>query len=322
MKYLLPLISIFLFQISCTRDQTKVSRTSAEPSDQGNDPDTEPPVSKPTVITGIFLVCSNPTTPSPDMLESRITCGLKDKDGKKLDPSDVADSYKLEPALPKDTSATCEVIIDKDSTDNPFTIIYRGSDPESIISAVKNSNINFVSEKSGKTESASIQPRACSVSNSQNAGGNGNPCVGTSIVYQNASVCNIGASDVPAPTIWPLDAEIKNIRLAGEARTLLKTSPGASFSLIYDLNVHANDYCPGCIQQFYIGWMGQSWSKCSQFIRGNAPGKTYTDISVTITAPSKRGAYYLSTEGSFQYSCSNVTMSNNPATYFALICVE
>lgn len=133
--------------------------------------------------------------------------------------------------------------------------------------------------------------------------------------------CSLASYSVPAPTVWPIGAQIINVRLAGQTRNFLKVSPGTLFNLTYDFNVYADGWCPGCVQQFYTGYSGQIQSACSSFSRGST-FKTISGKSVDLTAPATPGAYYLSTSGSLEFSCVGVTINPDPAAYFALICVQ
>jgi uncharacterized repeat protein (TIGR02543 family) len=135
------------------------------------------------------------------------------------------------------------------------------------------------------------------------------------------SICSLSSYNVPAPTSWPISSQIVNVRLAGVAKTFLKVTPGATFNLTYDFNLYADGWCPGCVQQFYVGFAGQTQSQCTSFSRGST-FKTFYGKSVDMVAPSTPGPYYLSTTGSLEYGCVSVATAADPSYYFALICVQ
>jgi len=135
------------------------------------------------------------------------------------------------------------------------------------------------------------------------------------------SICSLTSYNVPGPTYWPYGSQIINVRLAGQTRTFLKVSPGTVFNLAYDFNVHVDGYCPGCVQQFYVGYAGQLQNQCTNFSRGSS-FKTLSKYSVNLVAPATPGAYYLSTAGGWDVNCVNATIVDHPTAHFALICVQ
>ena len=59
-----------------------------------------------------------------------------------------------------------------------------------------------------------------------------------------------------------------------------------------------NQYCPGCIVQFYLG-LDNSFNKCL----GNSMDDWSFNKSQSFTAPNDPGVYFINLKGSLQFSC-------------------
>ncbi|MBF0442315.1 MAG: hypothetical protein HQK54_10445 [Oligoflexales bacterium] len=152
---------VLMFQISCNRDlfegTSYVSKKSGQTKEKETEREEEPTVSKPTEITGTYLVCSNPTTPKPDRPESRVECSMEDQNSKKLYVKDVVDSYKFEHDISKESGIAVEFVIDESSVIVPFLILFKGSGSDAVFNAAGKARISFTYTKNVKTKSVIIQ---------------------------------------------------------------------------------------------------------------------------------------------------------------------
>jgi len=94
-----------------------------------------------------------------------------------------------------------------------------------------------------------------------------------------------------------------NVRING-GNSQAHISPGATFTLDFDFN-YTLDGCPGCIAQLYVGLSSDlSGPQACPYdsIPGASPGYT-GQISVSLTAPTTPGVYYVGYGWSLEYYC-------------------
>ncbi len=96
-----------------------------------------------------------------------------------------------------------------------------------------------------------------------------------------------------------------NINSTGNNNTYV--TPGSTVSVTLNWNsVYASTYCPGCVQQFYVG-LGMETSNC--LYSGNTSSPRSGSQTFTFTAPTTPGTYFFQSSSSLQFSCIN------PANY-------
>jgi hypothetical protein len=136
-----------------------------------------------------------------------------------------------------------------------------------------------------------------------------------------AGACNLSA--IPAPTSFPLDSHVTNVRINGGGEIANDVAPGSSVSVLYDFQIKNSDpcYCPGCWQQVYVGLAGLATTTCSNQQRG-CPGTAGTDKAVVFSAPTQPGTYYLSVAATWEYNCVATTPPTDPAAFVGAICVK
>jgi hypothetical protein len=94
-----------------------------------------------------------------------------------------------------------------------------------------------------------------------------------------------------------------NVRINGE-NNQAHISPGATFTVAFDFN-YTLDGCPGCIAQLYVGLSSDlSGPQACPYsdVPGGSPGAT-GQISVSLTAPTTHGVYYVGYGWSLEYYC-------------------
>ncbi len=126
----------------------------------------------------------------------------------------------------------------------------------------------------------------------------------------------------PTPSVFPLDAYVTQVRINSGGSVATSIAPGAEFTVQYDYKIQSEPscYCPGCVQQIYVGFPGQAPPTCVSVSRG-CPGTSQTNRSVTLRAPTTPGAYYLSVGSSWEYTCTGAP-SAEPGAYVGVICVQ
>ena len=98
---------------------------------------------------------------------------------------------------------------------------------------------------------------------------------------------------------------ITSVDVAGSGRNQLHVSPGTAFSVKFDYWI-VDTSCPGCIDQIQVGVVTLAGSGLPQACAYNGiPGPTGVSSSgsVTLTAPSTPGTYYIAFDRSQAYSC-------------------
>jgi hypothetical protein len=99
-----------------------------------------------------------------------------------------------------------------------------------------------------------------------------------------------------------LGITVANVRINGGGNQA-HVSPGAAFGLDFDFN-NTQSWCPGCIVQIYVGLNSNANPQAcaSSVVAGATPGTT-GHASVTLTAPSTPGVYYIGIDRDLQFSC-------------------
>ncbi|RYY58508.1 MAG: hypothetical protein EOO05_16190, partial [Chitinophagaceae bacterium] len=112
----------------------------------------------------------------------------------------------------------------------------------------------------------------------------------------------------------------QNVSLNGGGNSLT-VLPGAPVSLSYNLSVSYDPntvYCPGCVVQSSIGLGGTFQTlNCEQVITN---GFT-SNPNVNFIAPGTPGIYYLTQEGSLDFTCQEFFYNNDPARAIAVLIV-
>lgn len=126
----------------------------------------------------------------------------------------------------------------------------------------------------------------------------------------------------PTPSVFPGDVYVTRVRINSGGSVATFISPGADFSVEYDFKIQSEPgcYCPGCVQQVYVGFPGQAPPSCVSVSRG-CPGTSQTNQSVTLRAPATPGTYYLSVGSSLDYTCTGAPVAD-PNAYVGVICVR
>jgi Collagen triple helix repeat (20 copies) len=95
---------------------------------------------------------------------------------------------------------------------------------------------------------------------------------------------------------------VTNVRING-GNNQSHVAPGSTFSLDFDFN-NTQDWCPGCIVQIYVGLNSNSQPQvcASSVVAGAAPGTT-GHASMTLTAPTTPGIYYIGIDRDLQFFC-------------------
>ena len=127
-----------------------------------------------------------------------------------------------------------------------------------------------------------------------------------------------GSFTLPLTVVGPSVNNITNIKLNGVATQHIAVLPGAQIQVTVDYNIYNGNYCPSCIRQVAIGFAGQSQAQACAYNGIPTQPASGTGVSVTVTAPSTPGRYYLSEEGTFQYSCGPWN-PNDTGAYFAQV---
>jgi hypothetical protein len=101
-------------------------------------------------------------------------------------------------------------------------------------------------------------------------------------------------------SVWGIT--VTNVHVNG-GNNQAHVSPGTSFSLDFDFN-NTQDWCPGCIVQIYVGLNSNSQPQvcASSVVAGAAPGTT-GHASMTLTAPTTPGIYYIGIDRDLQFFC-------------------
>jgi hypothetical protein len=87
-----------------------------------------------------------------------------------------------------------------------------------------------------------------------------------------------------------VNTTVTNVRINGGAITA-PVAPGTTMSVDLDYSIQ-NTSCPGCIEQILVGFTHGGGPQCAFNGVSGSPGKTGT-ASLTFTAPSEPGTYYL-----------------------------
>ncbi len=94
---------------------------------------------------------------------------------------------------------------------------------------------------------------------------------------------------------------ISNFNVAGSGTNTTYVTPGSTVSVSLNWNsTYNSNYCPGCIQQFYVG-IGTGSTEC--LYSGNTASPRSGAKNFTFTAPTTEGTYYFQFSASLQYDC-------------------
>ncbi len=97
-------------------------------------------------------------------------------------------------------------------------------------------------------------------------------------------------------------------------RSQSRVSPGATFTVNFDYTIVASPSCPGCIDQIQVGVVSRDGSGGPQdcAFSGVAGTAGVTDAgSVTLTAPTAEGTYYIAFDRAQAFSCEQANSSGN-----------
>jgi hypothetical protein len=108
------------------------------------------------------------------------------------------------------------------------------------------------------------------------------------------------------------DICVLNVNINSTSVNHAQVNPGAAVTVSFDYTtIGTGTYCPTCIQQFYVGFSPEA-------VTGTAPGTpancfistTFMDTartgntgSLSLTAPSTPGIYYLAIDSTLLFSC-------------------
>ena len=93
-----------------------------------------------------------------------------------------------------------------------------------------------------------------------------------------------------------------NMNVNGTGNAVATVAPGSNVTFSTNWkSQYTSNYCPGCIQQFYIGVKGQA---IDCMYSGNTAGNRNGNGSFSFTAPSAPGLYIVQAGSSLQYSCT------------------
>ncbi len=120
-----------------------------------------------------------------------------------------------------------------------------------------------------------------------------------------------GAAGPPTISTCSNDICVLNVAVNGSARNQSHVSPGARFTVQFDwTSIGTGTYCPGCIQQFYVGISPEAVTGTASgvpvncFISTQFNNQTQTSgASLTLVAPSTNGLYYLAVDSTLNFSC-------------------
>ena len=152
--------------------------------------------------------------------------------------------------------------------------------------------------------------------------------VSTSVFTQNSATGSGGALYVSGTQISsPVTHEFGDryitytgVSINGGSNTAT-VAPAASVTLSYDMSVafnYATGFCPGCVVQVYLGVGSYSPTlQCEDDIQdGYARSR-----SLTFTAPTTPGVYFLTYTYSFDYQCNSVYFQNRRASAIGVLVV-
>ena len=131
--------------------------------------------------------------------------------------------------------------------------------------------------------------------------------------------------------------ELRNTELNDEGSTVESIQAGASFTVSFSYSVvgDACNYCPGCITQYSLGvstassCIGPSEDfDCFYSGRSGCYGTRTGTETITLTAPTNPGMYFLTPRRSWHYSCGQaeadgwLTPVTDPSKAAAAFCVH
>jgi hypothetical protein len=122
-----------------------------------------------------------------------------------------------------------------------------------------------------------------------------------------------GPQGAPALTLGACAGSmcVLNVTVNGTTLNQAHVSPGALFNVQFDYTSNGTGtYCPDCVVQLYVGLSPEA-------VTGTAPGTTANcflsmifgdvaqtaNVTLTLTAPSTNGIYYLAADSSLQFGC-------------------
>ena len=133
----------------------------------------------------------------------------------------------------------------------------------------------------------------------------------------------IPPTDPVSITIVDRTSTWSNVQL-NNGTNFATVAPGATVNFKSNLNITAipNMYCPGCVVQYYLG-VGSTQDDiwCQTIYVSN--GSPYSgSLNNNFTAPTMPGLYFISMALTLDYSCQNITYSQDPFYAVALLKVE
>lgn len=110
--------------------------------------------------------------------------------------------------------------------------------------------------------------------------------------------------------------KFKNININNTGINNATVRPGANISITLDWqSSYTSEFCPGCIQQFYVGLKDQG---INCLYSGNTLSNRSGNGSIDFIAPTEPGIYVIQASDSLQFSCTNTASSMSISTDDAL----
>jgi hypothetical protein len=127
---------------------------------------------------------------------------------------------------------------------------------------------------------------------------------------------------------------VLNLSVNGSGKNQAHVAPGSQFTVQFDYtSVGTGSYCPGCVVQIYVGLSPEAATGTASGIPANCFLSTIfnnqaqtANVTLTLTAPSTGGIYYLAADSSLQYGCPSPagglpSGNPNPTQYIGAISV-
>lgn len=143
-----------------------------------------------------------------------------------------------------------------------------------------------------------------------------------------------GAAGPPTISTCSNDICVLNVAVNGSVRNQSHVSPGARFVVQFDwTSIGTGTYCPGCIQQFYVGISPEAVTGTASGVPTNCFISTLfnnqaqtSSANLTFVAPSTNGIYYLAVDSTLNFSCPSPpggfpSGTPNPNQYIGAIIV-
>ena len=113
---------------------------------------------------------------------------------------------------------------------------------------------------------------------------------------------------------WDRHFYLDTFQFSGYSSKIINVSPDIPLTMTSSGSVDdTNQYCPGCIVQFYLG-LDNSFNKCL----GNSMDDWSFNESQSFTAPNDPGVYFINLKGSLQFSCLSVLIFSQILIFLVL----